>query len=161
MSDDCDNREWAGSRGYGPRGSKVCDACIPTVRIELFWFWEYGRVTVHQMGLGRYHGACGKMVAFDRAAACGDEAGLIGFDCFDAGGRDGVSGRGSYGRKRRWKLGREEKRKRVCRASVAWRRRDEGWVCALSPYIFGDPFWTTFICGMGRFTDVRLPVSAR
>lgn len=36
------------------------------------------------MRLRRHHRAFGKVVAFDCAAACGDEAGLVGFYCFYA-----------------------------------------------------------------------------
>ena len=57
---------------------------IPTVRVKLFRRWEDGRVMVHQVRLRRYHRAFGEVVAFDRAAACGDEAGLVSFDCFNA-----------------------------------------------------------------------------
>ena len=43
------------------------------------------------MWLGRYDGAFGKIVAFDCAAACGDEPGLVGLDRFDAvSGGDGM-----------------------------------------------------------------------
>ena len=84
-------------------------------------------MTIHQVWLSRYHSAFGQMVAFDRAAACGDEAGLVGFDCFDAvregwreGERDEVSDCGSCRRKRRWELERREGKQRSEVAGRVW-----------------------------------------
>ena len=39
---------------------------------------------IHEVGLRQYHGAFGEVVAFDCATACGDQAGLVRFYCFDA-----------------------------------------------------------------------------
>lgn len=57
---------------------------IPTVGIKHFRCWEDGRVMIHQVRLRRYHGAFGEVVAFDCATACGDQAGLLRFYCFEA-----------------------------------------------------------------------------
>ena len=57
---------------------------IPTIRMEFVRCREHGRMTVHQVRLRRHHGALGQIETFDRAAAWRHEAGLIGFDGFDA-----------------------------------------------------------------------------
>ena len=75
---------------FSIKGSKKGDEgeClyVPTVGIEFFGQGEDSRVIVHQVRLRRHHGAFGEVIAFDRAAARRNEAGLVGFDCFDAGG---------------------------------------------------------------------------
>ena len=65
------------------KGARVV-AYVPAIGIKLFWCVEDCGVVVHQMRLCRHYRAFGEVVAFDCAAARGDEAGLVGFDCFDA-----------------------------------------------------------------------------